>query len=80
MVAGIAELASARKARLLATLGGLDSDELSAQVRHSYQENERSIDEWNAFVEGRERALRAMRTNRQSRAHAGRPLTGLVAS
>ena len=68
---GIAELAAARRARLWDTIQQLDDDELRAVVERSHQDAERTIEEWHAFVEGREQALRAMRASRRVGGMAG---------
>ena len=77
MVKGdIAALASVRRARVLVTLGQLDDDELHARVDQSYRDGERTIEEWHAFLDARDRAMGAMRASRrrdrQSAAAMGR--------
>jgi hypothetical protein len=81
MVEGIAELATARRARLYATLHRLNDEELRVRVEESFRGTERTIEEWHDFVEGVELAMRASRASRRSDAgHPTHALAGLVAS
>lgn len=75
MVDGTAASASARETAPQASLDHLGGDELRARVERSYQDGERTIAEWQAFVEGRERALQAMRASRRAQ---GRPVASLA--
>jgi hypothetical protein len=61
MVEGIAELVTARRARLMSTIRRLEDDELRFQVQQSDGDSERTIEEWHDYVENLDRDLRASR-------------------
>jgi hypothetical protein len=62
---GIAELATERRSRPCDTIQQLDYDELGARVGESCRDAERTIEEWQEFVEYLDFAHRAMREARR---------------
>ncbi len=69
----MARLVSATRVGRGATPARLDGDALRVRAQRSYQEAERAIDEWRAFVECRRGGLRAgtHRPGRPSRPPGG---------
>jgi hypothetical protein len=67
VVASTAQTARSRRSMLWRTLGRLGDDELRARVENSFEDGERTIEEWHEFVEHLESALVEMRRARRSR-------------
>lgn len=65
MVQGLAERATERQVKLLGAIGRLGDDDLRARVQRSYRENQRTIEEWQRFLDNLDSAHRAMRDSRR---------------
>ena len=65
MVAGTSERARVRRCALRRTLECLEDGELRARVEQSYEDGERTIEEWHEFVQNLDLALKEMRRGRK---------------